>query len=126
MVDRGKRLLANFKTMMANDYGILCVSISVRNPQSNAIVLRVHQTIGNTLCTVNIQQMDLDNANPRERILSSTMFAIRSTMHTTTLHIPSQLVFGRDAILIINQEANWQLIKQVLITKGNQKQNRCR
>ena len=57
------------------------------------------------------------------------MFAIRSTAHTTTQHTPSQLVFGRDAILNINQEANWQLIKQrkqALINKGNQKENRQR
>ena len=54
------------------------------------------------------------------------MFTIRSTVHTTTQHIPSQLVFGRDAILNINQEANYQLIKQALINKGNQKENRRR
>ena len=50
-------------------------------------------------------------------------------MHTTTQHTPSQLVFGRDTILDINQEANWQLIKQhkqVFINKGNQKENRQR
>ena len=50
-------------------------------------------------------------------------------VHTTTQHTPSQLVFGRDAILNINQEANWQLIKQrkqALINKGNQKENRRR
>ena len=38
MVDRGKELLAAFKTMMANDYEIQCYSISVRNPQANALV----------------------------------------------------------------------------------------
>ena len=57
------------------------------------------------------------------------MFFIRSTVHTTTQHTPSQLVFGRDAIFIINQEANWQLIKQckhALINKGNQKENYLR
>ena len=57
------------------------------------------------------------------------MFAMRSTVHTTTQHTPSQLVFGRDVILNINQEANWQLIKQrkqALINKGNQKENRRR
>ena len=66
--------------------------------------------------------MDLDNENPWERSLSSTIFAIRSTVYTTTQHTPSQLVFGRDAIPIINQEAKWQLIKQrkqVLINKDN-------
>ena len=52
-------------------------------------------------------------------------------MHTTTQHTPSQLVFGKDAILNINQEANWELIKQrkhALINKdkGNQKVNRQR
>ena len=54
------------------------------------------------------------------------MFPIRSTVHTTTQHTPSQLVFGRDVILNINQEANRQLIKQriqALINKGNKKEN---
>ena len=55
--------------------------------------------------------MDLDNESHWERILLSTMFAIWSTVHTTTQHTPLQLVFGRDVILNINQEANWQLIK---------------
>ena len=49
-VDRGKELLVKFKTMMANDYKIACNSISVRNPQANAIVERVHQTIFNIIC----------------------------------------------------------------------------
>ena len=47
-------------------------------------------------------------------------------VHNTIQYTPSQLVFGRDAILNINQETNWQLIKQLkqaLINKGNQKEN---
>ena len=70
--------------------------------------------------------MGLDNENPWEGILSPTMFAIRSAVHTTTQHIPPQLVFGRDATFNIKKEANWQLIKQykeALINKGNQKDN---
>ena len=50
-------------------------------------------------------------------------------MHTTTQHTPSQLVFGMDIILNINQEANWQLMKQLKqakTNKGNQKENRHR
>ena len=74
--------------MMANDDRIPFNSISVRNPQANAIVERVHQTIGNIIRTFKIQQMDLDNENPWEGILSSTMFAIQSTVHTTTQHTP--------------------------------------
>ena len=42
-IDRGKERLAKFKTMMANNQRLTCNSISVRNPQANAFVERVHQ-----------------------------------------------------------------------------------
>ena len=45
IVDRDKDILADIKTMMANDYGIQCNSISARIPKANVIVERVHQTI---------------------------------------------------------------------------------
>ena len=93
-VDKGKELFAPFKTTMSNNYGIPCNSISIRNPQANAIVERVHQTIGNIIHTFQIQEMDLDNENPSKGVFSSTMFALRSMVHTTTQHTPSQMVFG--------------------------------
>ena len=94
---------------MANDYGIPCNSISVRNLQANAIVERVHLTIGNIIGggIFEMQEIDLDNENPWEGILSSAMFAILSMVHTTTQHTPSQLVLGREAISNINQEVKW-------------------
>ena len=49
MVDICKLFLGEFQTLMANDYRIPCNSISVRNPQANAIVERVYQTIGNII-----------------------------------------------------------------------------
>ena len=104
--------LAEFKIMMENDYGIFRSPISVRNPQAKTIVERVHQTIGNFIRTFKILEIDLDDENPWKGILSSTMFAVRSMVHTTMKHTPSQLVFGRDSLLNINQEANWQFIKQ--------------
>ena len=36
-VDRGKELLAEFKTMMTNEYGVPCNSISIRNLQAKAM-----------------------------------------------------------------------------------------
>ena len=75
-VDRGKELIAEVKTMIANDYRIPCNSISVRNPQDNTAVERKHQTIGNIICNFIISQMEINNENPCEQNLSSTMFAI--------------------------------------------------
>ena len=73
--------------MMANDYGIPCNSINVRNLQVNAIVERVRQTIGNIIRTFIFQEMDLDNEIPWEGILSSTVIYMQSTVHTLLLSI---------------------------------------
>ena len=40
---------------MANDNGISFSPISTRTSQANKIVERVHQTIGNIICTFTIQ-----------------------------------------------------------------------
>ena len=52
----------------------------------------VHQTIGNIIYTFRIHDIDLDNENPWQGILSSTDFAIRSTVHTTIQHTPYLVV----------------------------------
>ena len=57
IADRGKEFLSELKSMVTNDHGMPCYSISTRSPQANAIVKRVHQTIGNILCTFTIQKM---------------------------------------------------------------------
>ena len=49
VLDRGKEFMAEFSQMIKNDYGIKPRPITTRNPQANAIIERVHQTIGNIL-----------------------------------------------------------------------------
>ena len=67
--------------------------------------------------------------DPWGGVLSATMFAMRATYHTTTQATPSQLVFGRDAILNIKFEADWNLIrqpKQQIIDYNNRQENKKR
>jgi hypothetical protein len=57
------------------------------------------------------------------------MFALRATYHTTLKATPSQLVFGRDAIINAKFEADWNLIKsnkQKLINLNNSNENKKR
>ena len=73
--------------------------------------------------------MVLDDKNPWDGILATTMFALRATVHTTSQYTPAQLVFGRDSILNVRHEANWKIIKerkQKLINKGNERENKNR
>jgi hypothetical protein len=97
--------------MIKNDYGIKGKPNTVRKPQANAIVERVHQLIGNIIRTFELENNYLDEDDPWKGILSATAFAIRSTLHTSLKSTPGQLVFGRDMIFNIQHIANWQYIK---------------
>ena len=73
-----------------------------------------------------MNEADIDEDDPWSGILSAVMFATRATVHTTTLATPMQLVFGRDAILPIQHQANWKFItdrKQKLININNKREN---
>ena len=122
--DRGTEFMAEFSEMLVTDYGIKKKPITKRNPQANAIVERVHQTIGNMIRTFQVQYLDEDD--PWAGILSAVAFAVRATVHTTTQATPMQLVFGRDAILNIQFKANWKLLKQrkqEIIHRNNTREN---
>jgi hypothetical protein len=69
---------------------------------------------------------DLDIDLGFQGILSAIRGAMRAVVHTTTRATPSQLVFGRDALLNVSFEADWQYIKerkQKLIVQNNKKEN---
>ena len=51
------------------------------------------------LRTYKVQNMVLDDENPWDGILASTIFAQRATVHTITQYTPVQLIFGRDSII---------------------------
>ena len=125
--DRGTEFLGDFAKMIETDYGIKRKSITTRNPQANAIIERIHQTLGNMVRTFDLN--DLPQHDPWKGMLAATMFAVRSTFHTTLQATPAQLVFGRDAILNTQFEANWHLIKhnkQKRIIANNKTENKSR
>jgi len=125
--NRGSEFIGkDFQSMIKNDYGIKGKPITVRNPQANAIVERVHQVIGNIIRTFELENNYLDEDDPWKGILSATAFAIRSTFHTSLQSTPGQLVFGRDMIFNIQYIANWEYIKQrkqKIINLNNQREN---
>ena len=124
--DKGTEFLAEFAKMIKDDYGIRKSPASVRNPQANSILERIHQTIGNVIRTFKFDEKYMDPSDPFSGILAATMFATRATYHTTTRATPTQLVFGRDAIANIKFEADWNLIrqrKQEMIRRNNIKEN---
>ena len=115
-----------FRNMVEKEYGIKTKPITTRNPQANAIIERVHQTLGNVIRTFELQDNYLDEEDPWAGVLSAAAFAVRATYHTTLQKTPGQLVFGRDLIFNIKHTANWEYIrqrKQKLINQNNEREN---
>ena len=72
--------MAEFAKMVKDDYGLKIKAITTQNPQANAIIEHVHQTIGNIIRAFDVQTMDSND--PWAGILATTMFAVRATYHT--------------------------------------------
>ncbi len=56
--DRGSEFMAEFARMIKDDYGVKQKATTTRNPQANAMIERAHQTIGNLIRTVSIEDVD--------------------------------------------------------------------
>ena len=123
-LDQGSEFIGqDFCDMCVNDYGIKRKIISTQNPQANAIVKHVHQTLRNLVRSFKLQDnpyLDSDDLWPG--ILAAASFAMCTTYHTILRVMPSQLLFGRDMILNVQYLADWTAIKackQQLICKNN-------
>ena len=127
VLDRGQEFTKEVKDMLRTDYGIKRKPITARNPQANSIVERVHKTIHNMIRGFQIRDKDdLDPEFEFEGILSAVRKAVNSTVHTTLRATPTQLVFGRDAMLNVSFQADWECIrerKQKLILQNNKREN---
>ena len=124
--DRGSEFRTELCQMIKNDYGVKVKPITTRNPQANAIVERVHQTIGNMIRTFELYDNDgIDDDDPCSGILATVMAAMCSTYSTTTQASPTQLVFGRDAIINTKSIADWDYIRQSkqTVIHNNEREN---
>ena len=126
--DGGSEFKSVFLEMCKN-HGIKPKLSTPRNPQSNGIVERIHQVLGDAFRTFQLQQEKLDEKDPWSSFLAAAAFAVRSTVHTTLQATPGQLVFGRDMILPFQFKADWAMIhqrRQNLMDKANLQENENR
>ena len=126
-LDGGSEFMTSFREMMKNDCGIKRKPITVRNPQANATIERMHQTSGNGLRCLQMHNRDgLDESDPWSGALAAVMFALRAAHHTTAQAALMQLVFGRDALSNVQFKADWNSIekqKQQKMNKNNRREN---
>jgi hypothetical protein len=126
-MDQGGEFKAKVQAALKDEYGITVKRITTRNPQSNSIIERIHQVVGDMNRVQNIRDKNnLDQGFGWTGVLSAVRQAVLSLVHTTTRATPTQLVFGHDALPNVSFQADWDYIKerkQHRILQNNKREN---
>ncbi len=124
--DNGSEFKQVFSETCKN-YGIKEKPSALHNPQSNGIIERIHQVIGNALRPYKLESIKRDDNNdPWSAYLASVARAVCSTYHSVLNATLGQLVFGRDMVLAVQFQADWaqiKLKKQEMIDNNNEQEN---
>eukprot|EP00957_Ditylum_brightwellii_P192251 14634967-Ditylum_brightwellii.AAC.1 len=64
--------MAEFTEMIASGYGVKKKPITVRHPQTNSIIERIHQTIGNMIRLSEVHHTNIDEKDLWTGILSAS------------------------------------------------------
>ncbi len=107
--DNGSEFKLHFRSL-CDTYGIKRKPTSVKNPQANAILERIHGVLGNMLRTSKLNMAESAKASDIDVFLSDAAWAVRSTYHTVLKASPSAAIFGRDMLFDIPFIADWQKI----------------
>jgi hypothetical protein len=111
---------------LCKSYGITRKPTTVKNPQANGILERVHQVLGQMLRTAKLGMANSVTPDDVDVFLDNVAWAIRSTYHTVLKASPGVAIFGRDMLFDITFVADWRKIgerRQSLTNLGNQHKN---
>ena len=107
--DNGSEFKLHFEAL-CDSYGIKRKPTSVKNPQANAILERVHQVLMSMLRTAEIDMANSVAPSDIDAFLTNIVWAIRSTYHTVLKASPGAAIFGRDMLFDIPFLADWNKI----------------
>ena len=109
LYDNGSEFKKDFQPIL-KDFAIQAACTSIKNPQSNAILERIHQVVGSMLKTQDLKEKIFDSWKSWSKILASVAYAIMCSYQSTLQATPCQLVFGRDMLLNIGFEPNYEQV----------------
>ena len=113
--DNGSEFKRDFVPLL-KDFDIKPTLTSIKNPQSNAPVERVHQVLFHMFVTKDLSNRVFDYIDPWGEIIFSVAWAVRASHHTTFNKTPAQLVFGRDMIFNLTTVIDW---REIILRKQN-------
>jgi hypothetical protein len=110
--DNGSEFKLHFETL-CDSYGIKHKPTMIRNPQANAICERVHQVLGTTMHTSELDMADSVYPADIDTFIDNAAWAIRSTYHTVLKASPGAAIFGQDMLFNIPFVADWKQLETI-------------
>jgi hypothetical protein len=107
--NNGNEFKLNFE-YLCETYGIKHKPTTLKNPQVNAILERLHQVLGQMLCTSKLDMAETITPDDVDVFLDRAAWAICSTYHTVLKASPGAAIFGRDMLFDIPFIADWNKI----------------
>ena len=133
--DKGGEFIGSSFQWLLAMFAIKDVQTTSKNPQSNSVCERMHQTVGNILRTHLHSNPPQNMTQARDIIdeaLATAMHAMRTTVATTLGSTPGALAFSRDMFLNVPLIADWQAIatnrEQAInenLRRANRKRRQC-
>ena len=103
--------MGSFETLL-EQCNIKDICSTSKNPQSNSICERMHQTVGNVLRTLLYDNPPRTNREAREIVdsaLATAMHAMRTNVATTLESSPGSLAFNQDMFMNVPLIADWSI-----------------
>jgi hypothetical protein len=125
--DNGSEFSYEFLELLQS-YCVTAKPTTIKNPQTNAFVERIHQVIGDSVRTMELHTRKFDDITINA-ILQNVAYGLRATYHSSLTASPCQLAFGRDMIINAIYLANWKDLtcrRQKQIYKNNANENKSR
>ena len=126
--DNGSEFKLHFEDL-CETYGIKRKPTTIKNPQANAILERVHQVVTSMLRTSEIDMAETLTPADVSDFLDNAAWAIRSTYHTVLKASPGAAIFGRDMLFDIPFIADWRKIgeyRQIQTDNNTKRENKSR
>ncbi|GFH49197.1 hypothetical protein CTEN210_05673 [Chaetoceros tenuissimus] len=127
--DKGTEFTGSEFQQMLQRFHIRPSQITTKNPQGNSICERIHQTMLNQIRSLIRQNPpnDINQANHViDILLANTVYALRTSLHSSLNASPGALAFQRDMILNIPFIADLNNIRnrrQEIVNRSNDREN---